>query len=173
MWRLNDENMQRQFQDKLVLGEAGEGDVNVVWEKTRNCLLNVASEACGWTKGPPRHVQMWWNEEVEKKVNEKKLKFKAWCQAKGTAAEKAVLKEYVAAKKIAKKAVAQAQQWERKRLGEKLNTEEGQKFVFKIAKQMAKERQDIVGVNCLKDESGNIVVKPEMIRDGGSIWSNY
>ena len=42
-----------------------------------------------------RHVQTWWWNE--------KSKFKAWCQAKGTAAEKAVLKEYVAAKKIAKK----------------------------------------------------------------------
>ena len=71
MWRLNDENVQRQFQDKLVLGE---DDVNGVWEKTRNCLLNAASEACGWTKGPPRHVQTWWwNEEVEKKVNEKSM----------------------------------------------------------------------------------------------------
>ena len=37
VWRLNDENVQRQFQDKLVLGEAGEGDVHVVWEKTRDC----------------------------------------------------------------------------------------------------------------------------------------
>ena len=36
--------------------------------------------------------------------------------------------------------------------------------MFKIAKQMAKERQDMVGVNCLKDESGNIVVKLEMIK---------
>ena len=45
-----------------------------------------------------------------------------------------MLKEHVAAKKIAKKAVARAQQCERKRLEEK----------FKIAKQMAKERQDMV-----------------------------
>ena len=48
-------------------------------------------------------------------MNEKKLKFKVWCRAKGTAAKKTVLKEYVAAKKIVKKAVAQAQQWERRR----------------------------------------------------------
>ena len=41
--------------------------------------------------------------------NEKKLKFKAWCQTNGTAAEKAVLKECVAAKKVAKKGVAQVQ----------------------------------------------------------------
>ena len=67
-----------------------------------------------------RHVQTWWwNEEVEKS------KFKVWCWAKGTTAEKAVLKEYIAPKKIAKKAVAQAQQWEKKRLGEKPNTEDG------------------------------------------------
>ena len=37
VWRLNDENMRRQFQDKLVLGEAGEGDMNVVCEKARDC----------------------------------------------------------------------------------------------------------------------------------------
>ena len=29
--------VRRQFQDKLVLGDAGEGDVNVVWEKTGDC----------------------------------------------------------------------------------------------------------------------------------------
>ena len=46
VWRWNVENVERQFKDKLVLGEAGEGDVNVVWEKTRDCLLNVASKAC-------------------------------------------------------------------------------------------------------------------------------
>ena len=46
-------------------------------------------------------------------MNEKKSKFKAWYRAKGTAAEKAVLKEYVAAKKIAKKAVA----WEERPSG--------------------------------------------------------
>ena len=37
VWRLNEENVQRQFQDKLVLGVAREGDMNVGWEKTRDC----------------------------------------------------------------------------------------------------------------------------------------
>ena len=41
VWRLYDGYMRRQFQDKLVLGEAGEGDVNVVWEKARDYLLNA------------------------------------------------------------------------------------------------------------------------------------
>ena len=37
VWRLDDENVRRQFQDKLVLGEAMKGDVNVVWENVRDC----------------------------------------------------------------------------------------------------------------------------------------
>ena len=48
----------------------------------RDKILKVASETCGWTKGPPRHVQTWWwNEEVEVKVKEKRVKFKEWCKA--------------------------------------------------------------------------------------------
>ena len=74
------------------------------------------------------------------------------------------------AKKIAKKVVARAQEQERKIFGEKLNTGEGQKSVFKIAKQMANERQDVVGVKCLKDENGRIVVKPEMLKKR---WRDY
>ena len=46
------------------------------------------------------------------KVSEKKLKFKAWCQAKNTTEEKAFLKEYVKAKRIEKREVAQAHQAE-------------------------------------------------------------
>ena len=34
--------------------------------------------------------------------------------------------------------------------------------MFKIVKYMAKERKDIVAVNCMKDESDNIFVQQEM-----------
>lgn len=89
--------------------------------------MKAASEVSEWTKGPPSHAQTWWrSEEVGKKVSGKKLKFKVWRQAKGTTDEKTALMEYVMAKKIAKKVIAQAQPQERKRFREKLNKEEGQ-----------------------------------------------
>ena len=145
--------------------------MNEVWEKVRDRLLKAAIETCGWTKGPPRHGQTWWwNEVVGKKVGEKKLKFKAWCQAKGTADEKVLLEEYMAAKKIEKNAFARDQQEERYKATEKLNTEEGQRSVFRIVKQMAKERQDVDGVNCLKDENGNILVHTVMMKKR---WREY
>ena len=45
------------------------------------------------------------------------------------------------ARKEAKKAVAKAQQKERERFGERLDTKEGQRSVYRIAKQMAGERK--------------------------------
>lgn len=35
VWRLKDEDVRRQFEAKFVLEEAGEGDVNELWEKVR------------------------------------------------------------------------------------------------------------------------------------------
>ena len=72
------------------------------------------------------------------------------------------LKEYgkakKEAKKEAKKAVAKAQQQEKKKFGERLDTKEGQRSVFRIAKQMAGERKDIVDMKCLKNEKGEILI---------------
>jgi len=48
--------------------------------------------------------------------------------------------------------------------------EESERSVFRIANQLIKERQDVVGVNYLRDESGNIVVKLEMVSER---WNEY
>ena len=45
-------------------------------------------------------------------------------------------------------------------LGERLDSEEGQRAEFRIAKQIARERCDVTAVSCLKDEVGQIVVYP-------------
>ena len=93
MRRLKDEDVRRQFETKFVLEEA---DVNEVCEKARDGFLKTASEARGWKKGPPGHVQTCRrNEDTGRKVSERKFKFKfkAWWKAKGTVEEEAVLEE--------------------------------------------------------------------------------
>ena len=42
--------------------------------------------------------------------------------------------------------------------------------MFKIAKQMAKEGHDVVRVNCVKSEIGNILVQPESLTKR---WRKY
>ncbi len=88
----------------------------------------------------PRHSETWWwDDEVGKRIDEKRKKFKEWQKAKGMGAEKAEHESYKAAKKAAKKEVAKAQEACRKMFGERLDLEEGQRAVFRIAKQIAKE----------------------------------
>ena len=42
--------------------------------------------------------------------------------------------------------------------------------MFRIASKMVKERQDVVGVNCLKTDDGNVIVEPEMVKKR---WREY
>ena len=76
------------------------------------------------------------------------------------------LKEYVEARK----AVVKAQQKERERFGERLDTKEGQRFVYRIAKQMAGERKDIVDIKCLKNESGEVLIEGDAVKER---WREY
>ena len=136
----------KRFEEVLDI-EEGEG-VNQMWEKIRDSLLK-ATEVCGWTIGHARHIQTWWwNEEVRTVIEMKKVKFREWQKAKASTEEEVKLKVYVEAKEAA----AKAQQKERERFGERLDTKEGQRSVYRIAKQMASEKKDIIDMKCLKNE---------------------
>ena len=51
-----------------------------------------------------------------------------------------------------------------------LNDPDHQNEIFRIAKQMVKERQDIVGSNCLKGVPGKVTVDEKRIKDS---WKQY
>ena len=73
-------------------------------------------------------------------------------------------------KKEAKKAVAKAQQKERERFGERLDTKEGKRSIYGIAKQMAGERKDIVDMKYLKNESGAVLIEADAVKER---WREY
>ena len=120
VWKLRNPVVRKRFEeilDPLNPKEDEEGDVNEAWERTRDGLLKATEEICGWTKGPARHIQTWWwNDEVGSIIEVKKAKFKEWQKAKGCPEEEMKLEEYGKAKKEAKKAVAKAQQQEKKKV---------------------------------------------------------
>ena len=97
------------------------------------------------------------------------MALKEWHKAKASP-EESKLKEYIEAKRAAKKAVAKAQQKEREQFEERLDTKEGQRAVFRIAKQMAGERKDIVDTKCLKSENGEVLTEPHAVNGR---WRHY
>ena len=42
--------------------------------------------------------------------------------------------------------------------------------VYRVAKQMAKSRQDVVGVNCVKDAKGKVLVENDQVKEE---WRTY
>ena len=57
-----------------------------------------------------------------------------------------------------------------RRNGQTTNDSECQNEIFRRAKQMVKERQDITGLNCIKGASGKVIVDDEGIKH---CWKEY
>jgi len=51
-----------------------------------------------------------------------------------------------------------------------LESTAGKKNVYRVAKQMAKSRQDVVGVNCVKDTNGKVLVENDQVKEE---WRKY
>ena len=175
-WRLKDGNVQEKFKARVQVLSAGrkDGDVDVVWNGLRDCLVGAAEEVCGRTKCcAKKRETWWWNSEVGDAIKLKRELFVAFQKAKKSMSPIATELSKVAydkAKRLAKQAIAKAKESERKRLGEMLVREDGKGRIFRIAKQMVKENQDVTGSGYVKDPDGKIVAEDERIRD---VWRAY
>jgi len=78
--------------------------------------------------------------------------------------------EYKKSRKNAKKVTSSAKEKKLKECANDLNNSECQNVIFRMAKQMVKERQDITGLNCIKGASGKVTVDDKGIKDS---WKEY
>ena len=51
-----------------------------------------------------------------------------------------------------------------------LESTAGKKNVYRVAKQMTKSRQDVVGVKCVKDANGKVLVENDQVKKE---WRKY
>jgi len=106
----------------------------------------------------------WWNKEIKEKVKEKKEVYASFINS-GTDEEKEISRvRYKAAKKVAKKAIAVAKSMTYDRLYPKLETKEGEKEVFKLARARERRIRDLDAVRCIKDENGRVLCEDAEIK---------
>jgi len=79
-------------------------------------------------------------------------------------------KEYKKSKQNAKRVISLAKGKKQKECASDLNDPNHQNEIFRIAKQMVKERKDITWSNCLKGASGKVIVDEKGIKDS---WTRY
>ena len=163
LWRLRESELRDEFAD----GFNNKCDGNEDCYDLKSKLLDVASEVCGYTKGKPRHFETWWwNKDLDVAVRRKRELFRIWRQSQNEEDRKKDCK----AEEDAKRVVYVAMDQKAREAVEKVDSSRDGCELFRIAKQRAGEKSDVVGVSCLKDESG--VVKVSM-DDRKKIWKEH
>ena len=97
----------------------------------------------------------------------KKATFKEW---QGDRENQEKRDRYKAAKKEARRSVAEAKEQVTMEWHEEMETPEGEKRVYKVEKQRERARRDIPTMKVIKDREGNILVEEEMVR---ARWKEY
>ncbi|XGW34176.1 hypothetical protein V3C99_018193 [Haemonchus contortus] len=168
-WKLH--RLERKHLKEKIL-EVGlpdpEGPIQQTWNNAVKVILGCAKETLGETQGSSRGDKEAWfgNDEVQQVVREKKLAYKRW--QKTRALEN--LAAYKTSKRLAKAAVAKANKMEMDALYGKLDSREGEKFVFRLAKARNRATQDIGVVKSVRNSEGAILRKPGEVRRR---WKEY
>ena len=129
------------------------------WDKTAEMLQKTAETVLGVTFGKRKGDMetWWWNEEVQKSIKERSKK--AWDKIR----DENTKKIYKEKKSKAKKAVAMAKGRAYDDLYAGLETKEGEKELYKLARQRDRAGKDVQHVRVIKDENGNVMVNSEAV----------
>ena len=171
-WRLRDPETASRFQEifKEKVAATGavpddEEPVEAIWKKLKEPMLEAAKEACGMTKSHQwKPETWWWNERVSEAVETKRARFKTFNALKKQGlAESATGIEakaaYNEAKRLSKQVVWLAKSEAEKEVFSEVKTNgDG---IFRIAKQMDRERQDVVGEPCVRNDKGELALTDE------------
>jgi len=102
---------------------------------------------------------------VKEKVNEEKKVHVAFMNS-GTDEEKVSSRvRHKVAKKVAKKAVVIAKSIAYDRLYQKLRTKEGEKEVFRLARDRERRTRDLDVVRCIKNKNGEVMSEDAEIKE--------
>ena len=112
-------------------------------------MINACNSVCGWRKGNCKQERetWWWDETVENLVKQKR---KLWKKRQ----KKGRKKKYFEAKRKPKSGVYVDKRKTKEGKLSRLVSSDSKSFIFKQAKTMKCENQDIVGDKCVKKMKG-------------------
>jgi len=137
-----------------------------------DCIRKSTKDILGASRRGSNRIKgaWWWKKGVKEKVKEKKDTFTTFMNSRMDEELEFNRGRYKAAKKVIKKAVAVAKSGAYDRLYRKLETKEGKKEVFKLARAKERSTRDLGVVRCIKDENGWVLSRDEEIKGR---WQRY
>ncbi|KAK3571361.1 hypothetical protein QTP86_008900 [Hemibagrus guttatus] len=138
------------------------------WETTAEVIRETGRKVLGVSSGRRKEDKetWWWNEEVQDSIQRKRLAKKKWDMDRTEENRQ----EYKELQRRVKREVSKAKQKAYDELYTRLDTREGEKDLYRLARQRDRNGKDVQQVRVIKDRDGRVLTSEESVQRR---WKEY
>ncbi|KAK3507793.1 hypothetical protein QTP70_000403 [Hemibagrus guttatus] len=167
-WKLKKEECCEEFRQKLRQALGGQVVLPDDWETTAEVIRETGRKVLGVSSGRRKEDKetWWWNEEVQDSIQRKRLAKKKWDMDRTEENRQ----EYKELQHRVKREVSKAKQKAYDELYTRLDTKEGEKDLYRLARQRDRDGKDVQQVRVIKDRDGRVLTSEESVQRR---WKEY
>ncbi|KAK3563140.1 hypothetical protein QTP86_016380, partial [Hemibagrus guttatus] len=167
-WKLKKEECCEEFRQKLRQALGGQVVLPDDWETTAEVIRETGRKVLGVSSGRRKEDKetWWWNEEVQDSIQRKRLAKKKWDMDRTEENRQ----EYKELQRRVKREVSKVKQKTYDELYTRLDTREGEKDLYRLARQRDRDGKDVQQVRVIKDRDGRVLTSEESIQRR---WKEY
>ncbi|KAK3559136.1 hypothetical protein QTP86_005033 [Hemibagrus guttatus] len=167
-WKLKKEECCEEFRQKLRQALGGQVVLPDDWETTAEVIRETGRKVLGVSSGRRKEDKetWWWNEEVQDSIQRKRLAKKKWDMDRTEENRQ----EYKELQRRVKREVSKAKQKAYNELYTRLDTREGEKDLYRLARQRDRDGKDVQQVRVIKDREGRVLTSEESVQRR---WKEY
>ncbi|KAK3546555.1 hypothetical protein QTP70_027318, partial [Hemibagrus guttatus] len=167
-WKLKKEECCEEFRQKLRQALGGQVVLPDDWETTAEVIRETGRKVLGVSSGRRKEDKetWWWNEEVQDSIQRKRLAKKKWDMDRTEENRQ----EYKELQRRVKREVSKAKQKAYDELYTRLDTREGEKDLYRLARQRDRDGKDVQQVRIIKDRDGRVLTSEESVQRR---WKEY
>ncbi|KAK3522831.1 hypothetical protein QTP86_004670 [Hemibagrus guttatus] len=167
-WKLKKEECCEEFREKLRQALGGQVVLPDDWETTAEVIRETGRKVLGVSSGRRKEDKetWWWNEEVQDSIQRKRLAKKKWDMDRTEENRQ----EYKELQSRVKREVSKAKQKAYDELYTRLDTREGEKDLYRLARQRDRDGKDVQQVRVIKDRDGRVLTSEESVQRR---WKEY
>ncbi|KAK3571995.1 hypothetical protein QTP86_021348 [Hemibagrus guttatus] len=167
-WKLKKEECCEEFRQKLRQALGGQVVLPDDWETTAEVIRETGRKVLGVSSGRRKEDKetWWWNEEVQDSIQRKRLAKKKWDMDRTEENRQ----EYKELQRRVKRGVSKAKQKAYDELYTRLDTREGEKDLYRLARQRDRDGKDVQQVRVIKDRDGRVLTSEESVQRR---WKEY
>ena len=167
-WKLKKEDCCEEFREEIRWALGGEEELPDDWTTTANIVRDTARKVLGVQSKQRKEDKetWWWDEKVQESIRKKRLAKKRW----DIQSDEESKQEYKEMRREAKKEVAKAKSKAYDELYEELDTKEGEKTLYRLARQRHQSGKGVQQVRMMKDKDGNAMTDEKSVL---RIWKEY